>query len=51
VQTDAADIALFFDNGDPFAELGGLYGAPLAAGTAADTDQIVVIGHRVIVPS
>jgi hypothetical protein len=39
--------ALFFDNGDPFAEFRRLYRAALARRSAADTNEIVIEFHRI----
>jgi hypothetical protein len=39
--------ALFFDNGDPFAEFRRLYRVALARRFAADTNEIVIEFHRI----
>ena len=40
VDAHAADSPLAFDDGDAFAQLGGLDGGALSGGTAADADEI-----------
>ena len=47
MQANAAHGALFFDNGDPFAEFRRLYRAALARRSAADTNEIVIEFHRI----